>query len=189
MKLNTQLITGVHTRLSYVHLAEPQSFNGGKAKYSTVAMIPKTDTVTVAAVNACIKAAYLKGETILKNKGILPPLSAIRSPLRDGDIERPDDPAYAGCWFINAKSDKQPDVVDTNTDPMDAAEVYSGCYARVAMNFYAYNTNGNRGISAGLNGLQFVRDGEPLGSHFDAQKEFGVIEADDPFAAEEDFLA
>lgn len=79
-------------------------------------------------------------------------------------------------------------MVDQNAEPMDSALLYSGCYARVAMNFYAYNTNGNRGITAGLNGIQFVRDGEPLGSHFDAQKEFGAIE---PAAIpeEDDFLA
>ena len=185
---STNVITGVRTRLSYLHVNEPQSFNGGKAKYSTVTIIPKTDNDTVSKIQGCIRAAYQKDADKLKNKGVLPPFEAIRSPLRDGDLERPDDPAYAGCWFISAKSDKKPEVVDQNADPMDAALLYSGCYARVAMNFYAYNTNGNRGITAGLNGIQFVRDGEPLGSHFDAQKEFGAIE---PAAIpeEDDFLA
>lgn len=79
-------------------------------------------------------------------------------------------------------------MVDQNADPMDAALLYSGCYARVAMNFYAYNTNGNRGITAGLNGIQFVRDGEPLDSHFNAQKEFGAIEPAE-IPEEDDFLA
>ena len=185
---STNVITGVRTRLSYLHVNEPQSFNGGKAKYSTVTIIPKTDNDTVSKIQGCIRAAYQKDADKLKNKGVLPPFEAIRSPLRDGDLERPDDPAYAGCWFISAKSDKKPDVVDQNADPMDSALLYSGCYARVAMNFYAYNTNGNRGITAGLNGIQFVRDGELLGSHFDAKKEFGAIEPA-TIPEEDDFLA
>ena len=51
---------------------------------------------------------------------------------------------------------------------LDRAEVYSGCYARVSINFYAFNSNGNRGIACGLGNIQKVRDGEPLGGRSSA---------------------
>ena len=184
-----KVITGKDTRWSYANVWEAKSINGGTPKFSVSLIVPKSDKVTVEKIKAAIQAAYEEGQAKLKGNGrSVPPLTAIKTPLRDGDTERPDDPAYAGCWFISAKSDKKPDVVDQNADPMDSALLYSGCYARVAMNFYAYNTNGNRGITAGLNGIQFVRDGEPLGSHFDAQKEFGAIEPA-TIPEEDDFLA
>ncbi len=184
-----RMITGVDTRLSYCHLFEPQSFNGGKSVYSVAVLIPKTAAAVVKELKACIEQAYRLNIDRLKNKGVVPKLSEIRSPLRDGDLERPGDPAYAGCWFLNAKSDTRPAIVDAQVHPiLDPAEVYSGCYARVAISFYAYNTNGNRGIGCGLNGVQKIRDGEPLGSHFNAEKEFAPVTAAEE-GTEDDFLS
>ena len=57
--------------------------------------------------------------------------------------------------------------------------MYSGCYARVSINFYAFNANGNRGVAAGLGNIQFVRDGEPLGSQVSASDEFETLDDDD----------
>ena len=62
---------------------------------------------------------------------------------------------------------------------MDATEVYSGCYGRLTLNFYAYNANGNKGVAAGLGNVQKLEDGEPLG---------GFTRAEDDFTAEDDFL-
>ncbi len=92
-----------------------------------------------------------------------PPRPPLKLPLRDGDVER-DDEAYKGCFFLNANTTTPPQVVDENLQPiLSAAEVYSGCYGRVSLNFYAFNTNGNRGIAVGLGNVQKLRDGEPLG--------------------------
>ena len=113
----------------------------------------------------------------------MPPLSAIKTPLRDGDSERPDDPAYANSYFINANSSTAPGIVDADRQPiLERSEVYSGVYGRASINFYAFNSNGNRGIACGLNNLQKIRDGEPLG---------GKSRAEDDFATEidEDFLS
>lgn len=176
----TKIITGV-CRLSYANIWRAKSINGGTPKYSTSILIPKSDTKTVAKVKAAIQAAYEEGESKLKgNSRSMPPLASLKSPLRDGDTERPDDEAYAGHWFLNANSNTAPGVVDVNREPIyDTSEIYSGVYARASLTFYAFNSNGNRGIACGLQNIQKVRDGESLGSRAKAEDDF-----DDDFSAE-----
>lgn len=181
----TRVVLGPRTRFSFCHIWEPASINGGEPRYSMSAIIPKDDTDTVNRVNAAIEAAYREGEGKLKGKGPLPPMSAIKLPLRDGDLDRPGDPAYAGCWFLNANSDKAPGIVDANAQPiLDRNEVYSGCYGRVSVSFFAFNTNGNRGIACGLNNIQKLRDGESLSGRISAEQEFAGLGED----GDEDFL-
>ena len=182
-----KVITGKDTRLSYEHVWEPASINGGNPKYSVCCLIPKSDAGTVDRIRKAIDAAYREGESRLKGNGkSVPPLSAIKTPLRDGDLDRPDDPAYAGMWFVNANTDQQPGIVDLNRQPvLDRNEVYSGCYCRVSLTFFAFNSNGNRGIACGLNNLQKVRDGERLGGRISAEEDFAGLDDDD----DEDFLA
>lgn len=117
--------------------------------------------MTVEKIKAAIKAAYEEGQGKLKGNGkTVPPLKAIKTPLRDGDEERPDDEAYAGCYFINANSATKPGVVDASCQPiLDTSELYSGIYGRASINFYAFNTNGNKGIACGLNNLQNSKAG------------------------------
>lgn len=173
----TKVITGVSTRLSYFHGWEPVSINGGAEKYSTSVLIPKSDRATVDAVNAAIDAAIEEG--VSKFGGKKPNRAAIKLPLRDGDTER-DDEAYKGHWFINANSTTAPQIVDRSVKPiLDRNEVYSGCYARVSLSFYAFNSNGNRGVACGLGNIQKVRDGEPLGGRANAADEFATLEDDD----------
>ena len=181
-----KVITGKNTRLSYEHVWEPASINGGNPKYSVCCMIPKSDTVTVEKVRKAIDAAYREGEGKLKGSGkTVPPMTAIKNPLRDGDVDRPDDAAFAGMWFVNANTDRAPGIVDLDCNTIfDRSEVYSGCYCRVSLTFYAFNSNGNRGIACGLNNLQKVKDGEHLGGRISAEAEFGALDDDD-----EDFLA
>ena len=184
--VSTRVVTGPRSRFSFCHIWEPKSINGGEPKYSMSVIIPKDDEETVARMNSAIEAAYREGESKLKGKGALPPLSAIHTPLRDGDLDRPDDPAYAGCWFLNANSDRAPGIVDAKAQPiLDRSEVYSGCYGRVSLSFFAFNMNGNRGIACGLNNIQKLRDGEPLGGQLSAEQEFAGFGDD----GEEDFLS
>ena len=181
-----RVITGTDTRLTYEHVWEAVSINGGKPKYSTGLLIPKADGACVGEIDGAVEAAYRRGESVLRGSGrAVPPMSAIKLPLRDGDLERPDDPAYAGMWFINAKSDYAPEIVDLAGNPItDRREVYSGCYCRVSLSFYAYNTNGNRGIACRLNNIQKVRDGERLGGRPSAAEDFAGLDV-----GGEDFLA
>jgi len=178
----TKVITGVNTRWSYANVWEPKSINGGTPKYSVSLIIPKSDTATVTKINAAIEAAYEEGQSKLKGNGkIAPALSIIKNPMRDGDIERPDDEAYANSYFINANSASAPGMVDADRNPiMERSEVYSGVYGRASINLYAFNNNGNKGIACGLNNLQKVRDGEPLGGKTRAEEDF-VSDIDDDF--------
>lgn len=179
-----KVITGPSTRLSYCNVCEPKSINGADPKYSVSLIIPKDDAATVQAIKAAITAAYKEGEGKLRGNGrSVPPLSAIKTPLRDGDVEKPDDPAYANSWFINANSKEAPGIVDKDCNRItDHSRCYSGVYGRASITFYAFNTNGNKGIACGLNNIQVLRDGEPLGSR---------ASAEDDFASEDfsDFLA
>lgn len=179
MKNPTKVITGPKTRWSYANVWQPKSINGGTPKYSVSLIIPKSDTVTVNKIKSAIQVAYEEGESKLKGNGkSVPSLKAIKTPLRDGDLERPDDDAYKNSYFVNANSTTAPGIVDADRQPIiDTSEVYSGVYGRASINFYAFNSNGNKGIACGLNNLQKISDGEPLG---------GRSRAEDDFADEED---
>ena len=175
----TKVITGV-VRLSYEHVWEPASINGSNPKYSASLIIPKSDTKTIAAINAAIDAAIEQG--IGKFGGKKPNKAAIKLPLRDGDIER-DDEAYKDSYFVNANSTTAPQIVDAKVQPiLDRGEVYSGCYVRASINFYAFNSNGNKGVACGLGNIQKVRDGEPLGGKRSAAEDFSSYD-DDEFLA------
>lgn len=177
----TKVITGVNTRWSYVNAWEAKSINGGAPKYSVSLIIPKSDTKTIEKIQAAIQAAYEEGQGKLKGNGkSVPALSVLKTPLRDGDAERPDDEVYADAYFINANSATAPGIVDADRQPViDRSEVYSGVYGRASINFYAFNSNGNKGIACGLNNLQKIRDGEPLGGKSRAEDDFDTEEDDD----------
>ena len=179
----TKVITGICT-FSYLNCWEPKIMSeGGKPKYSVSLVIPKSDVKTVDKINAAVKAAYEEGLSKLKGNGkSAPALSTLKTPLRDGDLERPDDDVYKDCWFINANSATAPGVVDADRQPiLDRSEMYSGVKGRASINLYAYNVNGNRGIAAGLNNLQKISDGTPLGGKSRAEDDFQTSD-------EEDFL-
>ena len=177
----TKVVTGKDTRWSYANVWQAKSINGGTPKYSVSLIIPKSDTVTVKKIKAAIQAAYEEGEAKLKGNGrTVPPLSAIKTPLRDGDTERPDDEAYKDSYFINANSTTAPGIVDADRQEiLDHSEVYSGVYGRASISFYAFNSSGNRGIACGLNNLQKIRDGQPLGSRSSAQDDFADDDDDE----------
>ncbi len=85
--------------------------------------------------------------------------------------------------FLNANNTQAPGIVDADRQPiLERREVYSGCFGRASISFYAFNTNGNKGIACSLNNLQKIKDGTPLGGHSRAEDDF----ADDE---EEDFLS
>ena len=166
----------VPCRFSYLHCWEPNAINGGDPKYSVSAIIPKNDKKTVEAIKAAVEQA--KKEATSKWGGKIP--KNLKTPLRDGDIDRPDDEAYKNCYFFNANTRQMPQVVDSKVQPIiDQSEVYSGCYGRISVTFYGYNSNGNRGVAAGLGNIQKLKDGEALGGRSKAADDFKTAEEDD----------
>lgn len=174
----TKVVTGL-VRFSYLHVFEPRASEGSEEKkYSVSLIIPKTDKKTVGLINAAIEAAKVEGKDTLSKNGKYVP--NIKTPLRDGDTDRPDDEAYAGCYFINCSSRQKPGLVDRNRQPiLDAEELYSGCYGLASLKFYAYDSNGNKGIAAGLNHLMKVKDGPSLGGAGKAEEDFAHVNVEE----------
>lgn len=169
---STKVVTG-KVRFCYVNVFEPTAMNEGDTpKYNICVLIPKSDTATIDKIKKAIEAAKEAGKAKLADKnGRIP--ANLKLPLRDGDEERPDDPAFEGHYFINANSMRQPSIVDRSLNPiMSRDEFYSGCYGRVSINFYAFNVS-SKGIAAGLNNLQKLEDGEMLAGGSTAEEDFG----------------
>lgn len=177
----TKVITG-KVRLSYAHLFKPVALSEDQdPKYSVCLLIPKSDKATLKKINAAIEAAKQAGASLWGGK--VP--NNLKTPLRDGDDERPDQPEYENCYFINASSKTAPGVVDKDVQPiLSSTEIYSGCYARASVNFYPFSKAGNKGIACGLNNVQKIADGDYLGGRSRAEDDFDAIEDDD----DEDFL-
>lgn len=164
-------------RISFANIFEAKSINGGEAKFSVSCLIPKGDKKTLLAIHKAVEAAKEDGKT-RKWGGKIPP--NLKLPLRDGDIDRPDDENYQEHFFLNATSKDAPQVVDRHVQPVtDPMMVYSGCFCNVSVNFYAFNANGNRGVAAGLGNIQFVKDGERLSGRASAESDFDALEDDE----------
>lgn len=176
-KSPTRVVTG-KVRLSYAHLFEPYSNDSEKdPRYSVTILIPKKDKATLDKIHAAIEAAKEEGKT--KTFGGKIP-GNLKLTLHDGDeeadLER--NPEYAGHMYMAMSSKTRPGVVDQDLNPiLDPTQVYSGCYARVSINAFPYSNSGNKGISFGLNNVQFLEDGEPLGGRTRAEDDFA--DADD----------
>ena len=168
----TKVVTG-KVRFSYANVFEPKAVNEGEEpKYSVCVIISKDDKKTLDAIRKAIEAAKQAGKAKIADKnGRIP--SNIKIPLRDGDDERADDPAFENSYFLNCSSNRRPSIVDKDLAPiMDREEFYSGCYGRVSLNFYAFNVQ-SKGIAAGLNNLQKLEDGEMLAGGSTANEDFG----------------
>lgn len=168
---STKVITG-KVRFCYANVFVPTAMEGSdKAKYNVCILIPKEDEKTIEKIKAGIEAAVVLGmDKVGKNGKIAP---GAKMPLRDGDEERPDDEVFAGHYFINANSNNKPQIVDAALEPIMAKEeFYSGCYGRASVNFYAFNTQGNKGIACGLNNLQKLEEGERLSGASSAEDDF-----------------
>ncbi|MED5019309.1 DUF2815 family protein [Paenibacillus chibensis] len=175
-QIESTAVTTGQVRLSFVHLFQPHANQPGQEpKYSTTILIPKSDGATMQRINAAIEAAAQKGVAGIWN-GARPP--QLKTPIWDGDGVRqngePFGPECKGHWVLTASSKQQQAIVDVNLNPIiNQTEVYSGMYARVNINFFAFSNSGNRGVGAGLGPVQKLSDGEPLGSRVSAEQAFG----------------
>ena len=174
----------VPCRISFANIWEPKSINGSEEKYSVSCLIPKSDKATLAKIHQAIEAAKEDAKS-RKWGGKIPP--NIKLPLRDGDIERPDDENYAGHMYFNATSKDAPQIVDRKVQPiLDAMECGSGDYCNVSVNFYGFNANGNRGVAAGLGNIQLIKHGERLAGKASAASDFEEVEGDDDILGGDD---
>lgn len=188
MATDLKVVTG-DVRLSYANLLTPRRANeNADPKYSAVLLIPKTaeGKKTIAAIKRAQDAALEEGKG--KFGGKLPAdwraAPKWTDTLHDGDTEADleRNPEYAGHWYISTSANEQypPNIVDRRLQKIvDASEVYSGMWARVSMVAFAFNTQGNKGVSFGLRNVMKVRDDEPFGGVSRAEDDFEALDDDD----------
>lgn len=164
--MSTKVVSG-KVRFSFVNIFEPKApQGGGEPKYSVTLLIPKSDTVTLGKIKEAMGEAR---ENFCKKHGATALPQKPNHTLHDGDGTRdsgdPYGPECKGHYVITVSSKQKPVIVDAWRNQItDPAEVYSGCYGRASINFYGYNANGKKGISAGLLSIQKLSDGEPFGT-------------------------
>lgn len=183
MSLPNNMAVINNVRFSYCNLFQAVSRNGQDPKYSTTILVPKADAQAKAIMDRAVNAAIDAGVSNKWN-GQRPP--KIDLCIHDGDGPRPSDgqPYGAeckGCWVLTASSKDAPFLRDAQLNNIiDPTQVYSGMWGNVCVTFFPYNSNGRKGIGCGLNGVQKVRDGEPLGNRVSAEDVFGVVESAAP---------
>lgn len=170
----TKVLTG-EVRLSYANLTTPRApQQGGEPKYSVTLLIPKTDAATIANINASIKAAYDDG--VSKKWGGAHPTP--KQIVHDGDGLRPSGLPFGdeckGHWVLTASTKNKPQVVGIDNLDCELAPsgIYSGMFARVTINFFAYDTAGSKGVGCGLGNVLKTRDGEALAGGASAASDF-----------------
>ena len=163
-------------RLSYTHVFKKYSPDGdSEGKYMTNVLIPKSEKKTVDALKQAIEEAT-KAAIVSKWGGKEP--KKLDLPLRDGDDK--DDDVYADHFYVNAKCNTRPGVVDKHCNPItDEEEVYSGVWAVVSVTFYGYDVSGKKGVACGLNNIMKWKDDDHLGGRVSAESDFGDMGLDE----------
>jgi len=149
--------------------AKPMAGSTQEPKYGLTMLFSKDDDISAlkkAAEDACAEKWGADKSKWPKN---------LRSPFRDQG-EKDYEGYEEGAVFVNATSKQRPGLVDANmNDIIDESEFYAGCYARASINAFAYDTAGNRGVAFGLNNVQKLKDGEPLGGRTRPEDDFEPV--------------
>lgn len=181
--MNTDTTTKVVTapvRLAFAHLFEPYaSLPNQDPRYSVTLMIPKSDRATLKAIATAQQAALEAGKST-KFGGKIPPNWS--NTLHDGDTEQDLEkyPEFAGFMYMAIASPTPPAVVDRALRPiLNSTEVYSGCWARVSMNAFPFNTNGNKGVSFGLDNVQKYKDDSAFSGRSRPEDDFTALGDDE----------
>lgn len=180
MSEKTTITTAGEVRFSYLNVFTPKAIDGGDEKYGVSVLISKKDKKTIKQVEDAIAAAFEAGKAKLGLKADAKMPKNLKQPLRDGDDERPDDANYEGVMFFNANNKKQPGIVNAKRQQiLSEQEVYSGCYGKVNVTFYAFNVGSSKGIACALNHVQKLRDGEALDGRVSIEDAFEDEEFED----------
>jgi len=167
-------------RFSYAYVFEPRmNEETGVAKYSCSFLIPKENKEAIKLVENAVAAAAKKGAEKYWS-GKVP--ANLKKPLRDGDVEREDDPVYEGMMFFNCSNARKPHVCVLDEDlgavveTSDEEEFYSGCWGALTAEFYPFDKKGSRGVAVSLGNVIKTRDGDRLsGSAESADSSFGDL--------------
>ena len=181
-----------NVRLSYEHIFTPTKFDDSQEtpKYSATFIIPKDHQDVAALKRALMEAGQEAFPTDFKGtgwpKGYTCGLKdADKDTDSNGELLAEKNPAYKGCYIIEANSVRRPLTIDRKKAAVTEEDgiIYSGCYVNASLGIAGY-TYGKvkKGVKAYLNGVQFVADGEPFGAN--AMDDFDDLDGDD-----NDFMA
>ena len=176
-----------NVRLSYEHIFTPTKFDDNQeAKYSATFIIPKDHPDLPAVKRAMFEAGQEEFPSDFSKPGSWP--KGYTCSLKDadtatdgnGEVLAEKQPAYAGCYVLEANSTRRPVAMDRRKAAVteDDGVIYSGCYVNASLAAAGY-TYGKvkKGVKCYLNGVQFVRDGERFGA--DASSDFDDLDGDD----------
>lgn len=159
---------------SYVTVLEPRPDQQGKMKFSISVLFPKNRSKELDPLRAmALAVASEKWGT--KAADIL---ARAKYPIiKDGDLKVDDegrvDPVYKGMLVVSARTDRKPGVVDAKRQPVYTdQDVYSGCTVRISGGVFAYDYQGNKGVSLGLNNVQVCFLGPRIDGRKAAEEEF-----------------
>ena len=170
-----------NVRLAFPHLFVPTKYKDqGDAKFRAVFILGKDHPQFMEVQKTILSVA--QGAWGEKAKARL---AAIKNNpqkfcWRDGDT-KPDTDGFPGNFFLSTTSRGRPTVWDRDLSPLTAEEgrPYGGCYVNAIVDIYASNKMGDA-ISAGLSGVQFVRDGDAFGGAAPAKaSDFSIVEGAD----------
>lgn len=158
-------------------LWEPSAAKGStEKKYSVQLYIPKSDTATIAKIEAAIAEAERQGAEKLKDT----PLAKQKRPLKDG-VNETNDKSMHGFMFMNASNKDKPAITKKTGGALihivDETEVYSGCWAFVHVNFFAFNNIGV-GIGCSLQAVMKWKNDTRLDGRKSAEEAFAEVNFD-----------
>jgi len=162
-------------RASFVNIFRPGKTlePGQEPKYSITLLFPKDADLALLKKMAQEALAEKFGEAKLKDPAFQ---KRLRSPFRDQG-EKAFEGYEAGAIFVTATSKQRPGIVDgRGGDVIEEREVYSGCYVRASLRAFAYDQKGNVGVAFGLQNVQKLADGDPLGGRARPEAEFVPVE-------------
>lgn len=159
-------------RASFPYVFQPQKprTEGQEAKYAITMLFDKKTDLT-AMKKAADLAAVEKWGT---DKTKWP--KKMKNPLNDGD-DKEELMGYEGMTYVTARCKKMPGLIDAaKNDIIDENEFYAGCFARASLIAFAYDVDGNKGISFALLNVQKIKDGEKFSGKTSAQDDFEEME-------------
>lgn len=185
-RIPNPIITLQNVRLSFPSLFKAKLMDGDdaakKPKFeATFLLDKKTNAKEVTAILAAIEKVKKESEK-LKGKKVL------KSPLREGSDKDHLDGYSKDNYFISARSESRPGVVDRLLHPLteEDGRPYAGCYVNARVECYGYvHPKSGPGITFGLINVQFVRDGEPFGGKASAPEEGFAALAEDESAVDQ----
>jgi hypothetical protein len=179
MALAVKVVTG-EAILAHPYIFNPRSESAeiDPGKYTGMVIIKKSDKETVTKLKSAVDSA-IKSQWPDKAPG------GLSMPIKDGDAKFAEDekkyPHLQGTVYLNAKTTTKPKVFDAKVEEiLDPTEVTSGDYAKVSLNFKAFDKAGNKGVGVYLNAVQMLRKGPVVIGGGNAKDDFHA-ENDDVF--------